>query len=989
MPAFAKLRPSAIGIRAKVGILVGCLVVLSSSMVGFLTYRQSSAALVENAMDEVRGVARSAAGLLEAGLESTRRDVEFLAASPASKELAQLGRVGSSPAQLEAAQADFVSLAWLVLRAHPEYLGVGLFDPAGGGRWIEDLDRPALGLGAAGRPGPGPVDDPFLFETAAVAAPAGRYSAVTPFEVGQDRGALLRVAAPVHDAEGRVLALLVIREDLGPLLEEVAAGIPPRRDLVIVEPSGRFVSHPDPGATLQLAGPSAPLASDLHPGLARTMLQDGPQPGTLVHRGPDGRRTAASVQRLGLGGAAALGGFGVGVVADYQDVVAGARAVRDQTLAFTLVLVAFAVLLGWRLAASIAGPLDRIAGSVEAYGRGSAELDLPLEAPGEAGVVARAFDHMARQVDERARLLQAEVDARRLTEQALRSSENRFRAFYHDSPAMFLSTDTDGTIVSVNRFGADHLGYRAEDLVGRNSLILVPTDDREEAGEFLRAVVHADGRLHEREGRMLRRDGTPIWVRTIVRVLNNEDGRTVLWVGEDTTRARELTEDLSFREHHDVLTGLPNRREVERRLQILVEHASEKGSEHALCLLDLDQFKVVNDTCGHAAGDELLRQISRVLEAHVDPPDLLARLGGDEFALLLKDCPLHHAISRVEGLRTSLKTMHFSWEGQRFEITASVGMVQIRGTDHSVSTAMSLADTLCFAAKDAGRDRLQVYQEGDTSLEQIQEQMKAVSMITRAFEEDLFRLYRQPIVPVGCGEEGDHFEILIRMVGEEGQILPPGVFLQSAERYNLAGRIDRWVVASTLNWLKRNPEELARLALCSINLSGQSLGDTELLEFVESQFDDGLIPPDRICFEITETAAVANMKAAIEFIQRLKRRGCLFALDDFGSGLSSFAYLRNLPVDLLKIDGMFVRDIATDPTAFAMVKSIHEVGRVMGKRTIAEFVENDRILEKLAHIGVDYAQGYGISPPRPIEEPLFDRLVLDPDAARSGGRDAA
>ncbi len=950
------------------GILVGVLVVVSASLVGYLTYRQSATAMVDTALEEVHAITKATSGRFAAGLESLQQDTGFLAATAAVQALTaqlELPTEERDPETYRRLQQRFGDLAALQLDGRQNYLRIGLLDSERG-TWLASRE-------VEGAPA----------EIPSFGLDLNSATRLSPVQADGQRQ-VVSAAAPVAGVGSPLL--VVVQKDLGPLVESLGENIPRGRQLLLIEPQGHFLAHTD--AEVSLAGTvGAPTVAEVYPMMGEALLRDAQVNGTLVRHDAYGRRVAASLLRIRLDPGVADGFYAVGVIADYDEVVAAARVVRDQTLIFTLVLVALAILLGWRLAEGIAGPLDEIAASVESYGQGSPDFELPVDAPGEAGLVARAFADMAHQVDERTRLLQAEIDARRHTEEALRGSENRFRAFYHDSPAMFLTSDPEGRIISINRFGADRLGFRPEDLIGRPFSMLYPKEEREEAEEYFRTVLLEEEPVYEREARMMCRDGSTPWVRTVNRVMRGEEGRVVLWVGEDTTRAHELSEDLSFREHHDTLTGLPNRREVERRLQILIEHAAEKGSEHALCLLDLDQFKVVNDTCGHPAGDELLRQVARALEAHIDPPDLLARLGGDEFAILLKDCPLHHAVSRVESLRASLKSMNFSWEGQRFEISSSVGLVQLSGTEHSVSTAMSLADTLCFAAKDAGRDRLQVYEEGDSSLEQIQEEMKAVSMITEAFEQDRFRLYRQPIVPVRDDEDGDHYEILIRMLDPEGRILPPGVFLQSAERYNLAGRIDRWVVGNTLGWLKRNREELDRLSLCSINLSGQSLGDPELLQFIDQQFEDGIISPDRICFEVTETVAVANMHAAIEFIQVLKKRGCLFALDDFGSGLSSFAYLRNLPVDLLKIDGMFVRDIATDATAFAMVKSIHEVGQVMGKRTIAEFVENDRILAKLNYIGVDYAQGYGISAPRPIEEPLFDQRVARPPS--EGDRSAA
>jgi diguanylate cyclase (GGDEF)-like protein len=438
-----------------------------------------------------------------------------------------------------------------------------------------------------------------------------------------------------------------------------------------------------------------------------------------------------------------------------------------------------------------------------------------------------------------------------------------------------------------------------------------------------------------------------------------------------TTRLSGMVKDLEHQASHDALTALVNRQEFERRLQRVIETARTKGAEHALCYLDLDQFKVINDTCGHEAGDELLRQVGGVLQQRTRKRDTLARLGGDEFGVLMEHCSLTQARRVAHGLREAIEGFRFIWEGRTFEVGVSIGLVCITDVSGSILNILSAADRACYAAKDQGRNRVHVYDEGDAELARRHGEMQWVARIPQALEEHRFHLVRQPIVPLNSGlSEGEHYELLIRMEDEEGRIVLPGAFLPAAERYNLSVKIDRWVIAKALAWLKGDPKQLKGLFLCTINLSGRSLGDEEFLEFIIRQFDETDIPAEKVCFEITETAAIANLFNATRFINALKKRGCRFALDDFGSGLSSFAYLKNLPVDYLKIDGAFVKDMVDDPIDLAMVKSINEIGQAMGKKTIAEHVENEAILEKLKlpEIGVDYAQGYGIAQPRPIEQ---------------------
>lgn len=558
---------------------------------------------------------------------------------------------------------------------------------------------------------------------------------------------------------------------------------------------------------------------------------------------------------------------------------------------------------------------------------------------------------------------------RRRAEQALRAQEHRYRAIYDGTPSMFLTVDPKGMLVTANHYGAEQLGYTVADLTGQPFEKLIVRGHRARFREHLAACLEAPGTAHRCEFELCRRDGSRMWVRNTARVVDSVDGgQSVLIVCEDITEARKLAAQLTYQATYDGLTGLVNRREFERRLKRVLESDQRWDSNHALCYLDLDQFKVINDTCGHVAGDELLRQLGARLQEQVGRGDTLARLGGDEFGVLLEHCPLERAEQVVRRLRKVIEDFRFTWDKRVFAIGVSIGMVPVRGGSGDIATALSAADNACYAAKEAGRNRIHIYQPDDAELARRRGEMQWVARIQHALEEDRFQLSYQPIVPVAGATSGEHYELLIRMRDEDGRLVSPGDFLPAAERYNLATRLDAWVITTALQWLTRNPRHLQCLHLCSINLSGQSLGDEEFLQFIIDQFKRTAVEPGKICFEVTETAAIARLSTATRFISELRRLGCRFALDDFGSGLSSFAYLKNLPVDFLKIDGAFVKDIVDDPIDLAMVKSISEIGRVMGKRTIAEFVENDRILEKLRELGVDYAQGYGIGRTRPIEE---------------------
>ena len=438
----------------------------------------------------------------------------------------------------------------------------------------------------------------------------------------------------------------------------------------------------------------------------------------------------------------------------------------------------------------------------------------------------------------------------------------------------------------------------------------------------------------------------------------------------DVTEIRALDRELVYHATHDALTGLINRREFERRLQLTLDLARQDASEHALCYVDLDQFKVVNDTCGHAAGDELLRQLAQLLRSHARPNDTLARLGGDEFGILLDGCPIGFAEHVAGDIRRAIADFRFVWDGMTFDVGASIGVVPINADCDNVYEALRAADFACYAAKDEGRNRIHVFRADDASMVHREGEMHWVHRVKHALETNQFTLYHQVIEPLDPADvRGTVHEILLRMRGGNGEIVTPTSFLPVAERFQLGPAIDRWVVERTLAILGAVPKTDETFGYqFNINLSGQSLGDPGLLDFIVERMEATGTDGRRLCFEITETAAIGHLNRAQEFIHTLKARGCRFALDDFGSGLSSFGYLKNLPVDFLKIDGTFIRDILTDPTDFALVESINQIGHVMGVKTIAEYVEDERIRALLTRIGVDYVQGYGVARPAPLSE---------------------
>jgi diguanylate cyclase (GGDEF)-like protein/PAS domain S-box-containing protein len=557
---------------------------------------------------------------------------------------------------------------------------------------------------------------------------------------------------------------------------------------------------------------------------------------------------------------------------------------------------------------------------------------------------------------------------------ALTVAKNHYLALYDDNPTMVFHLTADYVIVSVNKFGAKQLGLTSEKLHNRSIFDFIHPDDVQAEKALFDTCMASPQKVHKQELRKICRDGRVIWVRETVRIINGENQQdNFLLVCEDVTETRLLSEKIEYQAKYDALTGLANRREFDRIIQQAVQETSNGELEHALCYLDLDQFKVVNDTCGHMAGDELLRQLGDVLRGHIRKGDVLARLGGDEFGVLMNDCSLEEAFHACEKLRNVVRDFQFAWEDRCFSIGVSIGISSINGGTGNAVDSLKEADAACYAAKEKGRNRVHVFRFDDEELALRQGEMQWVEKIQQGLDEDRFILYGQLIVPIFEDSESQkelHFETLVRYMDEQGNIIPPGAFLPAAERYNLATTLDKWVIVHLFEWLASHPDYLDKLDVCSVNLSGLSLADETMLNFITKTFERYSIPTAKICFEITETAAIGNLNNATDFIQHLRRMGCSFSLDDFGSGLSSFAYLKNLPVDYLKIDGLFVKDILDDQVDLAMVKSINEVGHVMGKKTIAEFVENEQIFDLLNELGVDYAQGYGIAKPVPLDELL-------------------
>ncbi|MBC7943726.1 MAG: EAL domain-containing protein [Burkholderiales bacterium] len=541
-----------------------------------------------------------------------------------------------------------------------------------------------------------------------------------------------------------------------------------------------------------------------------------------------------------------------------------------------------------------------------------------------------------------------------------------------------ITTDARGSISYLNPVAERLTGWSQDEAFGLplEQVFRVVDQASQEPLENPVAKVLRNGAPVQSAGHnlLLSRDGSKYSIEDSAAPIRTREGGDagVVLVFHDVTRAREMADQISHQATHDALTDLLNRRGFEHASEALLHNAKISGTHHALLYIDLDQFKVVNDTSGHLAGDELLRQLASLLMSKMRRSDTLARLGGDEFGVLLEDCPLEQARRIAELLIEAIRDFRFTWGKKLFTVGASAGLVAITEHSESMKALLSAADTACFMAKDNGRNRVQLFTPDDAEIRHRHGEMDWLSRITAGLEENRFFLYYQGIVPISktAHSRGEHYELLLRLQDENGNVVLPMAFIPAAERYNLMPEIDRWVIRTLFASHGAHYREMHRRApgecLYAINLSGTSISDLHFLEFVIDQFESTGTPPQAICFEITETAAIANLNRANEFMLTLKQMGCHFSLDDFGSGLSSFGYLKNLPVDYIKIDGGFVKDIADDAVDHAMVEAIMRIARVMDIKTIAEFVENGRILAKLREIGVDYAQGFDVHVPEPL-----------------------
>ena len=565
-----------------------------------------------------------------------------------------------------------------------------------------------------------------------------------------------------------------------------------------------------------------------------------------------------------------------------------------------------------------------------------------------------------------------DVTEKKITENALFQERDRAFVTLASIADGVIRTDSRGAIDYLNPVAQRLTGWSLSESYGRPASEIYQIVDEATGKKVLDPIQHCLDEQREvvflGQRLLIRHDGNRLPVHDSAAPIRDRQGRLTgaILVFRDLTQMRQVEAEIQHLATHDPLTGLINRREFELLVHEAFATEDSEKARTALCQFDLDAFKLINDTCGHTAGDQLIRQIAGVLRQWVRPRDELARLGADEFAVLFRDCSPDEALLRAEEICASIHDFRFHWDGRTFSSRVSAGLVPLTYEVSGPEALLGAVDAACFVAKESGGGRIHVFEPGDTAIAERYGEMHWISRIQRGLDENRFCLWCQDISPVQNGHSEPPFsELLIRLIDEEGNVIAPGSFIPAAERYGQIAAIDRWVVKTALAFMA-NGGSAANNSRFAINISGQSLGADGFLDYITNEIDVTGIAPHRVLFEITETSAIANLPKAMRFITVLKELGCFFVLDDFGQGLSSFSYLKSLPLDFIKIDGAFVREMVDDPIQAALVSSIRDIGKVMGLQTIAESVEDKATFDALVDIGVDYVQGYFLDRPKPL-----------------------
>ncbi len=620
-------------------------------------------------------------------------------------------------------------------------------------------------------------------------------------------------------------------------------------------------------------------------------------------------------------------------------------------------------------------PFQHMVNAARAFSSGDERVRFDEQRSDEFGYLGQFINQALDYSIEQKNALHSALERVQNSERELREEKEKVVVTLHSIGDAVITTDQHGFVEYMNPVAEELLGWSLADIrqtpLGKVMRLVDEDSGKTLASPVDRCLQSAEKIVGEGHKMLMRHDGQHVAISDTAAPILDDQGQLsgVVMVFHDVGQARKLARQLSYQATHDPLTGLYNRREYESRLTELLTDAQEQDSQHAMCYIDLDQFKVVNDVCGHSAGDELLCQLASLLQVQVRGADILARLGGDEFGVLLTHCNIEQAVHVAENIRSAVGDFRFLYDDRSFEIGASIGVVAITRGSRSTSDLLSAADIACYAAKDGGRDQVHLYEPSDAEVAERRGEMNWVSVIHNTLDQGRFYLLYQPIVPLAGKQLAapSHYEFLLRMRDPMGNEVLPMAFLPAAERYNLSADIDQWVVDKAIELLTTG-DHVPEQGTFLINLSGSSLCNPQFVAYLEHAI--AAVPGigTRICFEITEASAISNLRTVSEAIRQLRTLGCRFALDDFGSGLSSFGYLKSLDIDYVKIDGGFVKDMNNDPMDAAMVRAINEIAHIMGVQTIAEFVETKEIYDRLCRLAVDFGQGHSIATPRPVEE---------------------
>jgi len=645
---------------------------------------------------------------------------------------------------------------------------------------------------------------------------------------------------------------------------------------------------------------------------------------------------------------------------------------RNLVLTIGALFVIFGLFLQRILDALLARPFRRMVHTAYAISNGDEQARFQESSADEFAYLGRFINQALDYSMEQRNALNSALAHVSDAERKLFEEKEKAVVTLHSIGDAVITTNANGQIEYMNPIAEQLTGWPLRDAAGcpHHTLLrfVEEVTNKPLNSSVERCLSDGETIVCERQKLLLRRDGAYVPVsESVAPIFDQHKGVTgAVMVFRDVSQTRRMAQRLSYQASHDPLTGLFNRREFEARLSRLIDDARDTQSQHALCYIDLDQFKVVNDVCGHGAGDELLRQLSEVLQSQVRDTDVLARLGGDEFGVLLTHCSLKQAARIADNMRAALASYRFQREERSFEVGASIGIVEINAGSRSGEELLGTADMACYAAKDGGRNRIHIHTPSDAEVARRRSEMNWLSEVRMALDENRFTLYFQPILPANPSVSAPaHYELLLRME-RDNEVVLPMAFIPAAERYRLMPEVDRWVVSNAISFL--GAHRFAAPAVCLINLSGQSLCDVDFIDYLENSLARASLGPVQLCFEISERAVISNLRGVSGAINRLRSRGCRFALDDFGGGLASMSRLRELGMDYVKLDGMFVKNMEHNHVDAAMVRAVNELAHAMGVVTIAEMVENEEIYAAIRALGVDYYQGHAIARPLPLAE---------------------